>query len=44
MKNDRACWTWPKADAVWIIAPSVMAPAKKPGAVTTKGKMMASWL
>ena len=44
MKNDSACCTWPKADAVCIITPSVMAPAKKPGAVTMKGKMMASWL
>jgi hypothetical protein len=31
MKNDSACCTWPKADAVCIIAPSVMVPAKKPG-------------
>ena len=43
MKNDSAPCTWPKADAVCITTPRVMAPAKKRGAVTMKGKMMAIW-
>ena len=32
MKNDSADCTWPKAEAVWVITPKVMAPAKKRGA------------
>ena len=38
MKKDSADCTWPNAEAVWVITPRVIAPAKKRGAVTTIGE------
>ena len=40
MKNDRADWTCPNADAVWVITPKVMVPAKKGGAQAEEEKRL----
>ena len=43
MKNDSDPCTWPKALLMRISTPRVMAPAKKRGLATMKGKMIATW-
>ena len=43
MNQENASCTWPNAEAIWKISPSGTLPVKKRGALTTSGKMIATW-